>query len=483
MEAKVPSDEEKGRLDQARNPHAPSISQRLAYFAKGLDFQSIPAEAVSAAKLLILDAVGIAYASSTYGFAATTLSALTQFGSGQSAVIGFRERLSLRDAATMNGVLSHGLDYDDTHLMGVIHATSSCFPTALAVAADLDRSGKELLTAYVIAMETSARIGMVAKGELNQVGFHPTGVVAAFGTAIAASWLHRLDVERLIMAQGIVLSMASGTREYSLEGAGTKRLHPGWAAVCGITAAKLAAVGVTGPTLAYEGQFGLFNTHLGVNGAAIDLPAATSGLGETWEVTRVAIKPFPACQLSIACIDAAIAINHAHHFRPEDIVRIETAIPPHAVKIVCEPLEQRRHPHSSYAAQFSLPFVVACGLIHGRLGLPELELYADPTIVALAEKVEYRVDHDTAYPRYFSGEVRVTLRDGQVFEWREDINRGAAERPVGSDEIIRKFMDNATLRLSRREAERIRDLVLALDDQPSARIFADALAAPANRKS
>ena len=458
------------------------ISRSLAAFATTLTFSSIPAETVARAKLLILDVVGIAYASSTYDFAAATFSALAQFGGGTSVVIGSRETLPLRDAAMMNGVLAHGLDFDDTHLGGVVHATSSCFPTALAVAADLDGSGQDLLTAYIIAMETAARVGAVAKGELNQVGFHPTGIVAAFGTALAAGWLQKLGEDHLTMAQGIVLSMAAGTREYSREGAGTKRIHPGWAAVCGITAAALAKTGITGPVLAYEGQFGLFRTHLGVNGMAMDLGAATADLGQVWEVTRVAIKPFPACQLSIACIDAAIALHTKHAFDPEDIVRVEALIPPHAVKIVCEPLEQRRHPHSSYAAQFSLPFVVACGLVRGKLGLAELELYADPQIIALAEKVEYRVDHETAYPRSFSGEVRIVLRDGRTLEWREEINRGAPERPVTRDEIIQKFMDNAMLRLSKSGAGRIRDLVLTLDDQPSARIFASALAAPANKK-
>ncbi|MGZ8263119.1 MAG: MmgE/PrpD family protein, partial [Burkholderiales bacterium] len=37
------------------------------------------------------------------------------FGPGQSVVIGTRERLPMRDAIVMNGVLVHGLDYDDTH--------------------------------------------------------------------------------------------------------------------------------------------------------------------------------------------------------------------------------------------------------------------------------------------------------------------------------------------------------------------------------
>ena len=41
------------------------------------------------------------------------------------SVIGFPARLPLRDAVLVNAVLVHGLDYDDTHVPGIIHATSS----------------------------------------------------------------------------------------------------------------------------------------------------------------------------------------------------------------------------------------------------------------------------------------------------------------------------------------------------------------------
>src|SRR5690606_9590712 len=123
----------------------------------------------------------------------------------------------------MNGVLVHGLDYDDTHLEGVVHPTSSCFPCAMGLARFLKRSGRDFLTAYIAALEISGRLGKVAKGELNQIGFHPTGLIAAFGCAVAASRLLGLDAEQTTMAQGIVLSMAAGSREYSSDGSWSKR--------------------------------------------------------------------------------------------------------------------------------------------------------------------------------------------------------------------------------------------------------------------
>ena len=227
------------------------IAQTLSEFVSGNTFDSIPREVRERAKYLILDGVGIGYAASTYEFATKTFKALGSLGDGESEVIGFQKRLTLRDAVLMNGVLIHGLDFDDTHLAGVVHATSGCFPCALGMSAFLGKSGADLLTAYILGMEATARIGAVVKGELNQIGFHPTGVIVAFGTALIAGWLYGLTAEQLTMAQGIVLSMASGAREYSTDGAWSKRLHPGWAGAAGITAATLAKEGFIGPPTPY----------------------------------------------------------------------------------------------------------------------------------------------------------------------------------------------------------------------------------------
>ena len=96
---------------------------------------------------------------------------------------------------------------------------------------------------------------MVAAGEFHKWGFHPTGVVGAFGAAVAAGLLFGLDKEELATAQGIVGSMASGIFEFLEDGTWTKRLHPGWAAHAGLTAASLAGAGFTGPGAVYEGRF------------------------------------------------------------------------------------------------------------------------------------------------------------------------------------------------------------------------------------
>lgn len=454
-----------------------TISESLADFAFNLADDDVPAKVRQRAAHLMLDGAGVACASSTFEFARQTVAAMTTFERGECPVIGFPVTLALRDAVLANGIMVHGLDFDDTHLTGVVHVTSSCFPTALGVAWAAQRSGRQMLTAYVLGIEIAARLGGVARGELNQIGYHPTGVIAAFSCAMIAGKLEGLSRDQLVMAQGIALSMAAGTREYSADGSSTKRMHPGWASVCGITAARLARNGFTGPRSAYEGRFGLYATHLGADLSKWDMAAATRGLGTDWETEHVAIKPFPTCQLNIACADAAIALATTHAVKVADIAHIEALIPQHAVKIVCEPLAQKRRPDSQYAAQFSLPFAVACGLIRGQMGLAELECYTDAEILALADKVEYRVDPHTGYPKHFSGEVIVTLNDGSKVSHREQVSRGAADHPVSDEGIVAKFMANAQLATDAQHASRIREMILNLDALDNARMLAQVLSA------
>jgi 2-methylcitrate dehydratase PrpD len=456
------------------------LAEELSQFVLQLSYDAIPAAVRERAKHLILDSVGIALASTKYPFASVSLSALEELGTGKSAVIGIGRRLALRDAVLMNGILIHGLDFDDTHSRGVIHATASSFPCALALADRANMDGRTLLSAYVAAMEVATRLGSVAKGGFHQVGFHPTGLIGAFGCALTAARILGLDPDRATMAQGIVLSMASGSLEFLEDGAWTKRLHPGWAGVAGITAATLAKHGFVGPRAAYDGRFGLYASHLGNHFEKVDLGLATENLGRSWQIDEVAIKPIPACHFTHAAADAAIALHKAYGLSNKDIRRVRALVPQEVVKTVCEPVANKRNPANSYDAQFSIPYTVATGLLKGRFTLAELEDEAlhDSAVLSLASRVDYEVDPASTFPRHYTGEVIVDTEDGRRLRHREGINRGCADRPLTNDEVVAKFLDNAERAVSRDTAERIRNAVLDLDRQ-NARTLADALCAKA----
>lgn len=440
----------------------PTIADRLAHFVTRFDCGRLPDEVRDRAKLLVLDAIGIAIASTRFEFAHRTYKALSAFGGTGAHVIGMPGELNVRDAVMLNSTLVHGLDYDDTYLPGSIHLTASVVPTALGIAERCGVSGDELLTACILGLEMGARLGAAGNGGFLRAGFHATSVVGTFACTLAAGRLLGLTADQLSLAQGIALSMASGNMQPMQDGSWTKRLHPGIAASSAITASFLAREGFIGSRAAYEGRFGLFPHFLGKHYADANLTLIEDALGERWEFARTSFKLFPACHQSHAFLNAAIKLVQQHHIRPADIESIHTLVAEPAVPLICEPLAAKRAPDSSYAAQFSLPYGLSCALIRGRFGLQELEAesYRDPSLLALSQRFSYEIDPNPGFPKFRSGEVIVALKDGRRLRQREDLR---PDGPVSEVQVMEKFMRNATAVVPEDKALRIKGAVLSLE--------------------
>ena len=447
-----------------------SAATHLANFVASFKYEDIPQKTIERAKLFMLDAVGIALASTQYDFAHRILSGLNALNEGgNSSLIGMSGKLALRDAVVMNGVLVHGLDYDDTHVRAIIHATASAFPCAYGVAEAIKSSGAAMLAAYVIGVEVATRVSDAAGGRFHDFGFHPTGLAAHFSCALQAGWLYRLTARQMVMAQGLAGSTAAGSQEFLEEGAWNKRIHPGWAGAAGITAAQLGRAGFKGPTKPYEGRFGLFKSHLGEVEATVRYETIYETLGAVWELHNVAVKPYPICHLIHACADSALLLREKHGIEPGEIERIVAYVPQPTLHIIAEPIANKLRPANEYDAKFSTQFVVATCLVKGRFGLAELldPTLRDPAILALAAKVECVPDPDALYPQYFSGGVEIKMRDGRSLRHHDKVNRGAGDRALSADDIQHKYFDNAALAVNRSRAEQICEAVLTLDQRPA----------------
>jgi 2-methylcitrate dehydratase PrpD len=454
------------------------LSHQLARFARDLDLRAVPTEVVARAKLNILDCFGVGLAASTFDFGAVTLAGTHALaGDGDSPVIASAVRLPLRDAVLVNGTLIHGLDYDDTHADSVVHCSASALPVAFAVGLKHGASGAEMLTAYLAAVEADARIGMGANGGFHKQGYHPTGLVGAFGATLAAGRLMGLSESQLADAQGITLSTTSGVLEFLEDGAWTKRMHPAWAGVGAITAAALAQAGFAGPHRAYEGRFGLYNV-FAAHDVATEPGKAIAGLNDTWELMNVAFKPYPACHFNHAFADAALALRAQYDLKPEDIAELVALIHEKQVSVVCEPEANKKKPANSYDAKFSVHYTMAASIVRGRFTLDELEDDAlnDPTILGLCEKARYEIDPTSPFPRYYGGEVIVRTKDGRELRHREQHNRGSDKNPLSTDDILAKFRDNAGRVFDTARADRVIDAVMGLDTAPDLTELAVALA-------
>ena len=432
-------------VDKAENAEtqAKLISETLAGFVHGLSPAAIPAHVRERAKHLILDATGIALASGRYDFAHKAMTAIAGLGGeGCVPVIGLPARLPPRDAALINGILVHGLDFDDTHSGGIIHATASMWPTVMATSYMRGASGADLVTAYVAGIESAIRLAAVGSGPFHQLGFHPTGLIGVFGCTLAAGTLMGLSPQALVSGQGIALSMASGSMEFLEDGVWTKRMHPGWAAQSGYRAARLAVGGFLGPRTVFEGTHGLF--HGFARDPACDWSRLLGGFGEEWIMRTIAFKPYPCGTMAHPYIDCALRLRAAG-LAAERVASILCETAEGFVHRLWEPIAAKRLPPNGYAAKFSIPYAVATALIHGEAGLSAFgdDAVSNEAVRTLSAKVGYVIDPDHPYPRSYTGHVRVTLDDGQVLEERQPHLRGGVAEPLTGSEIDAKFHANA----------------------------------------
>jgi len=441
-------------------------SQAIGRFVHGLSIGDIPPSIQKKAKLVFLDTLGVALASSTMDFGGmVTRVAQALGGSPNSRLIGCANKVAAANAVLANGTLAHGLDYDDTLEEAIVHTGCCAGMTALAVGEEVGADGRSVLEAAVAGTEVMCKIGIVAPGKFHARGFHPTALCSTFGAAAAAGKLYGLELSQWTDAFGLCGSQSSGIIEYLADGTWTKRMHPGWAAHGGVIATLLAREGFRGPGKVFEGTHGFFQSF---GGPAEYRFEKLLDLGKIWETPRLTFKSYPCGSISHPYMDCALKLKQKYAAAPEQIVEVVCRTAQGPVPRLWEPLADKQRPASSYGAKFSLPYCIAVMLIRGRAGLEEFTDNAirDPSVLALAKKVRYELDPSIDYPRHFSGHVQMRLLDGRILEENQPHPRGGLEDPLPPEEIESKFRANAQLRLPPARVDQIMAAVNGLEELP-----------------
>lgn len=472
------------------------IAWELADWALSVRPADLPDDVLRAAARHLLDGLGCAVAAARTGAAAPAVRVARELGGGrpEAAVIGVAgERLSRPAAAFANGVLVHALDFDDTHAGGLVHATAPVLPVVLAAgapvgnagrAAPADRieasgsggpavpiarvgsapSGAEALTAMAVGLEIVCRLGAAAPHGFHDRGLHATAICGVFAAALVAARLSGLSPDQAVHALGIAGSRAGGLLEFLNSDATTKQLHPGFAAHDGMVAAALAAEGMTGPATVFEGDYGIYRA---LAGRTPDRDAVTGGLGTRWEAARITIKPYPACQLMHASLDAArllAARLRAASGTCDAVSQVESVrvrVHPDTAAIVCG--VGRDAPGSAYAAKFSLPWSVAAMLVDGEVTARTYQRLDRPEVVALAARVGHETVHFGGVAADQPGWIRAELRDGKAITTEIPRSRGGPDDRELDATVRAKALGN----LAGRHPERVADLALALAGLPS----------------
>jgi 2-methylcitrate dehydratase PrpD len=444
-----------------------TYSETIGRFAGELKLADVPPAVVEKAKLVFLDTIGIALASSTMDFGLMAINVARKLGGPKaSLLIGTSDRVAAANAVIANGTLAHGLDYDDTLEEAIVHTGCCAGITALAAGEEVGATGAAVLEAAIVGTEVLCKVGLVAPGKFHARGFHPTAICSTFGAAAAAGKLYGLNLNQWVDAFGLCGSQSSGIIEYLADGTWTKRIHPGWSAHGGVIATLLAKEGFRGPAKVLEGTHGFFSAFGGKNDYDFE---KILELGQRWEIPRLTFKSYPCGSISHPYMDCALRIKQKHSPHPDKIKEVICRTAEGPVHRLWEPLANKQKPVSSYGAKFSLPYSIAVMLIRGRAGLEEFSESAirDHEVLDLAAKVRYEVDPTIDYPRHFEGHVQLKMKDGSVFTEDQLHPRGGYEDPLPPEEIEAKFHANARLALAEHDVEEIIRLVQQLEALPS----------------
>jgi 2-methylcitrate dehydratase len=449
-----------------------SLAERLSAYAAGLRYEDLPPETVHEAKRRLLDTLGCAMGA--FGSAPATIArglARTVTSTVPATVIGTAHQTAPELAAFANGVLFRYLDYNDTYLSKEPAHPSDNFAAVLAVAEPQRSSGREIITAAVLAYEIQCRLCDAAS--IRARGWdHVT--YGSFSTSLAAGKLLGLSEAQLTHAQGLAGVPNNAMRQTRV---GMLSHWKGCAFANasrnGVFAARLAQLGMTGPSEVFEGEMGFWKQVSG------PFTLETFGGRDTpFMINQTYIKFYPAEYHSQSAIDAALTL------RPqldsvEEIERITIETFNAAVEIIGGEPEKWR-PTTRETADHSLPYCVAVALTDGRVTLDSFDdaHLRDEKLLALVQQIEVRADAELnrRYPEGIPNRIRIQTRNRKVLEHEVIFPRGHARNPMTDAEVELKFRTLAEPLLPAAAISEILDRCWNLEKQaeigPLLRLFA-----------
>ncbi|MBJ3774548.1 MmgE/PrpD family protein [Acuticoccus mangrovi] len=441
------------------------LTRQTAAFAVCRPLGGVPEAALQAARIGITDCVGVMIAGADEPAAAIAARMVeTSTNNSGAPAIPSGRNLTATNAAFVNGVAGHALDYDDVAMDG--HPSTVLAPAILAEGWALGASGREALEAYVVGYEIWALLRELEPGQLHDRGFHPTAAWGAVAAAAACARLNGLGDDQAAHAIAIAASLAAGL--VANFGTMTKPLHAGRAAEAGVLAARLAKEGFTGATDALEHRTGFMRAHS--PSGAPDLSDRDHALGASWRLPDlgVSVKRYPLCYSTHRAIDAMLDIVLENDLGPDEVEAVHV----HTGETQMGMLRNHR-PTTGLEAKFSMEFAMASALVARRVGLSELtdRFVRRPEVLAAMEKVSFSTTAEVVPGTPFapSDRVSVTARGRRIDSPPVEYAKGSWERRLTDDELREKFLDCARRRLEPAAAGALYDALLGLGDLASLR--------------
>lgn len=431
-----------------------SPTRKLARFV--VEAESLPRSVLGGMSDALMDTIGVALAGAGEDCSRIARdSSARGVGAEGASIWGFGRTTTITDAAFVNGIAGHALDFDDTLASMRGHSSVTTVPAALAVGEAMHATGKDVLIALALGLEVAGKLGRCLGNGHYLKGWHSTATVGAFAAAAVAARLLRIDAERLCHAWGIAAAQSAGlVRNF---GTMAKPFQAGHAARAGVIGATLAAQGMTADARIFDAPHGYLETY-GASGAPLEETLAE--LGARWEVLDpgLNVKRWACCYCCHRAIGGLMQLIAEHHVVAGDVISITVGFPPGSD----EPLIYD-DPQTALEGKFSIEYPVAALLLDGRLTLASFtdEMVQRPAVREMMKRVRRRRIPDE---RIYSGtvgytDVEIESRRGR---WQRRVTNapGSAQWPINGKERRDKFLDCASRILP---AEDSHDLLRALE--------------------
>ncbi|MEX0368969.1 MAG: MmgE/PrpD family protein [Ruegeria sp.] len=389
----------------------------------------------------VVDCLGCILVGSGTSVAQNAQAGVKALGSGgRWPVYGTDLRVGRPQAALLNAVAGHALDFDDWEAPGNTHPTVVILPALLAAAEDTT-SGTDLIAPYLAGFEVIVRLGEAMNFEHYDGGWHTTATLGGLGATAAVARLLQLDAAKAAHALSLAASRAAG---YTCQfGSNAKPLQAGFAAQAGVECAFLAQAGVTGQAHVLDHPKGMAALTRGADPARME--AALERLGKPLALAEhgLILKPWPSCGYTHRIMTCALELAPGLG-SPNQIEQIDLHLPDFHYAIL--PFDTPSHRSE---ALFSLPFVCAMGLARQSLTLADVArpTWDDPDIAALIAKTRvhpFRPKRpDQNYAPEDPDRLEITLTDGLKLTASCTYPIGAPQHPMTEAQLRAKFTANA----------------------------------------
>ncbi len=418
------------------------LTQKLVSQALAIDYVGLPAAAKKLARQCLTDWLAVTIAGQGDPLVRRLMDDLiAEGGAPQATVFGQAARLSVYQAALINGTASHALDFDDVNYALMGHPTVPVLPALLALAEAHHLEGDAILAAFVAGYEFENRVGLlVAPGHYAR-GFHATSTVGALGAAVGCAHLLKLSPAQTAHAVGIAVTQSAGLK--SMFGTDCKPLHAGNAARIGAQAARLAARGFISRMDSLECVQGFAATHSPDFNPEAALAEPEGGL----HLYANLFKYHASCYETHATIESCRALREQPGFSLESLRSINIRVNPY-----CDQICNIFAPETGLEAKFSLRQTAAFSL--ANYDTASAQTFTDETVAvaalsALRDKIVVALDSTVpasqAVVRIEAGSGHITEAHFDASRPMKDLDLQAQRLRTKADSLLKDYLTHDNL--------------------------------------